>query len=77
MELRYSRTMARSTLGAEISSNGCRRLSGFRVPQAIPVPVRKPAATINNKDFDLRDASVYASLFNKVCIHAVSRKAVC
>lgn len=27
---------------------------------------RKPAATANNADFDLRDASVYASLFMKV-----------
>ncbi|KAI0093501.1 hypothetical protein BDY19DRAFT_255379 [Irpex rosettiformis] len=32
----------------------------------LPVPgTRKPAATANNADFDLRDASVYASLFAK------------
>lgn len=30
-------------------------------------PLRKPAATANNADFDLRDASVYAQLFTKVC----------
>lgn len=34
---------------------------------ALSVPgSRKPAATANNADFDLRDASVYAQLFNKV-----------
>ena len=30
-------------------------------------PIRKPAATANNADFDLRDADVYRQLFNKVC----------
>ena len=39
---------------------------------ALPVPgTRKPAATANNADFDLRDASVYASLFAKVCIYLI------
>jgi hypothetical protein len=34
---------------------------------AVPISgARKPAATANNADFDLRDASVYASLFAKV-----------
>lgn len=31
------------------------------------LPARKPAATANNADFDLRDANVYAQLFTKVC----------
>lgn len=40
---------------------------------ALPVAgSRKPAATTNNADFDLRDKSVYASLFMKVgCTFAV------
>lgn len=40
---------------------------------ALPTPVRKPAATIGNADFDLRDASVYAQLFTKVWTFVDSR----
>lgn len=40
---------------------------------AIPVPgTRKPAATANNADFDLRDANVYASLFAKVSTRSLA-----
>ena len=43
--------------------NGGSALDGLALPVA---GARKPAATANNADFDLRDKSVYASLFMKV-----------
>lgn len=58
---------APATAGSTAASTPTSKLPGKSTEGAFALPgaARKPAATIANADFDLRDANVYASLFNK------------
>lgn len=52
-----------------VISTGAQKLGGGESGKVPPVAVgktRKPAATVGNADFDLRNASVYADLFKTV-----------